>query len=321
MVSRRVNGTDFTGNFLCRVSSDDVRAEQQAQESINAGERRYLLGLLKEQNEAGEGLTGELRELLCARKAFSYAYGQEAKLPVKVTVSELKRLHLEELEETGNGTQVQVAMCEEEYEVALSEQAEQEPGSSTDATREDSYPEFLQEKKEMSGSDRGTLYHHVMELLPLERDLDKQGIAAFLDGLVADSRLKKEEREAVFDRKITTFVQSELGSRMKLAAQQNKLYREQPFVIGLPAGEVYADSESQELILVQGIIDAFFEEEDGLVLMDYKTDFVKTDAKTELTKRYEVQLAYYKRALEQLTGKQVKEVWIYSFYAGEGFRL
>ena len=55
--------------------------------------------------------------------------------------------------------------------------------------------------------------------------------------------------------------------------------------------------------------------------MDYKTDFVKSDAKTELTAKYKVQLDYYRRALEQLRGKRVREIWIYSFYAGEGFRL
>ena len=136
-----------------------------------------------------------------------------------------------------------------------------------------------------------------------------------------DGKLRKEEREAVFDRKIHKFTQSELVLRMKEAKKKGVLWTEQPFVIGIPALEVYETADSEERILVQGIIDAFFEEGEDLILMDYKTDFVKTDAKTELTAKYKVQLDYYRRALEQLQGKTVREIWIYSFHAGEGFRL
>ncbi len=70
---------------------------------------------------------------------------------------------------------------------------------------------------------------------------------------------------------------------------------------------------------MQGIIDVFFEETDGLVLLDYKTDRVKTGE--ELVERYHTQLEYYGQALEQLLGKKVKETWIYSFALGKEIRL
>ena len=108
---------------------------------------------------------------------------------------------------------------------------------------------------------------------------------------------------------------------MCLADDAGKLRREQPFVIGLPAKELFPDSESEERVLVQGVIDAFFEEEDGLVLMDYKTDRIRENAKEELTKKYQSQLKYYRTALEKLTGKPVKEVWFYAFATGEDFRI
>ena len=66
-----------------------------------------------------------------------------------------------------------------------------------------------------------------------------------------------------------------------------------------------------ECLLVQGIIDVYFEEEDGLVLLDYKTD--KVSCEQELIDKYRVQLEYYAQALERLTGKDVKEKLIYSF--------
>jgi len=317
-VHRTVNGVNFTGRFVLQEGIGAVGPMQQMEAIIDREERLRALSLLAQPDKDAEtmpDLSCEIRELLERQENFVYAYGTDSKLPVKVTVSELKRLHLEETEEAGAGTQVQTVVETELQEETADKTAVTEP------QREDSYPEFLQEKKEISGSDRGTLYHYVMEQLPMERDLTKEEITAFLDGLVADGKLRQEEREAVFDWKIQKFTESELGMRMAVAKKRGKLRTEQPFVIGLPAKEVYKESESEELILVQGIIDAFFEEEGGLILMDYKTDFVKEDAKTELTAKYEVQLAYYRRALEQLTGSSVKEVWIYSFHAGEGFRL
>ena len=307
-VVRKVNDVTFRGTFEWKEVTGAAVAEGQTEERVDRAERLRMLKVLAE-SEAEDELSGEIRELLRQQEEFSYAYGNATILPVKVTVSELKRLHLEELEEAGADTQVQTKVeCEESL---LDEEI----------AREDSYPEFLQEKKELSGSDRGTLYHYVMEQLPMEKDLTKEDIAAFLSGMVSEGKLTGEERDAVFDWKIFKFTQSELGRRMHVAKQNGTLHTEQPFVVGIPAKEVYPESESEELILVQGIIDAFFEEEDGIILMDYKTDFVHTDAKAELTAKYEVQLDYYRRALEQLTGKRVKETWIYSFYAGEGFRL
>ena len=307
-VTRKVNGETFRGSFLCKKVSGAEVSDGQAEDRMDCTERLRMLEVLAE-SEAEDDVSKEIRELLRQQEEFFYAYGNETKLPVKVTVSELKRLHLEEMEEAGADTQVQTKVeCEE----SLPE---------TETAREDSYPEFLQEKKELSGSDRGTLYHYVMEQLPMEKELTKEDIAAFLSGMVSEGKLTGEEREAVFDWKIFKFTQSELGKRMHVAKQNGTLHTEQPFVVGIPAKEVYPESESTELILVQGIIDAFFEEDDKIVLMDYKTDFVHEDAKTELTAKYEVQLNYYRRALEQLTGKRVKETWIYSFYAGEGFRL
>ena len=91
------------------------------------------------------------------------------------------------------------------------------------------------------------------------------------------------------------------------------LEKEKQFVIGIPAREM-GDWDSGERILIQGIIDAFFEEDGALVLVDYKTDYV-TEGEI-LKKRYRTQLEYYRRALEQITGSKVKESYLYSFRAG-----
>ena len=106
---------------------------------------------------------------------------------------------------------------------------------------------------------------------------------------------------------------------MSGAAAEGKLYREQPFVLGIDASEIYPQDQSGEKILVQGIIDVYFEEADSLVVLDYKTDRVKSAG--ELCEKYHAQLDYYAQALTQLTGKPVKEKIIYSFTLGEEIKV
>ena len=88
-------------------------------------------------------------------------------------------------------------------------------------------------------------------------------------------------------------------------------------MLGIPASEITPELQSKETVLIQGIIDAYFEEEGELVLVDYKTDYVERGQGKELAERYRTQMTYYAKALEQLTGKQVREKIIYSFSLGE----
>ena len=106
-------------------------------------------------------------------------------------------------------------------------------------------------------------------------------------------------------------MKTELARRMGTAQDAGKFYAEQPFMMRVKANSVKEEFPEEEDILVQGVIDVYFEEGDELVLMDYKTDRV-AEAE-ELLKRYRTQLDYYAQALERLTHKKVKEKLIYSF--------
>ena len=94
------------------------------------------------------------------------------------------------------------------------------------------------------------------------------------------------------------------------------LFREQPFVISVRAEDVKEEFRSQEEILIQGIIDAYFEEGEDLILVDYKTDRVSQRNPEELVNKYRIQLDYYAEALYRMTGKRVKEAYIYSTSLG-----
>lgn len=186
-------------------------------------------------------------------------------------------------------------------------------------------PRFLQDEKTVSGTDRGSAYHRVMELLDFcafeempeaawEKEIDRQ-----IGQMEETGRLSTLYRESVRALQILRFLKSSLAGRMMRAQKAGKLRREKPFVMGIPASRLRASFPEEEMVLVQGIIDVWFEEEDGLVVADYKTDRIRTGK--ELTERYALQLDYYAEALKRITGKEVKEKILYSFALQEEIRL
>lgn len=176
-------------------------------------------------------------------------------------------------------------------------------------------PTFLMEeegkKEQGGGAFRGTAYHRALELLVFpdmkSRSDVEQALAVF-----KNEKHMAEESVSLLDAGILwNFISSPLGQRMSAAQACGCLHKEQQFVIGIPAREMEV-CDSDELVLIQGIIDAYMEEEGGLVLIDYKTDHVVKGREEVLKERYGIQLEYYKRALEQMTGKKVVEKIIYS---------
>lgn len=197
---------------------------------------------------------------------------------------------------------------------------------------EEYVPAFMRpEEKKISGSLYGTAHHRVMELLNLgaftEEEMAAGSASASLTAKLNEQRaalvdsyaLPSEENKLVRNESVATFLADGVAMRMRTAEEAGKLYREQPFVLSLPANEVGEDLPQAEHVLLQGVIDVYFEEDGELVLLDYKTDS-KVDEE-ELIKRYRAQLKYYAKALEKLEKKKVKEVLIYSFFLGKTIEL
>ena len=176
-------------------------------------------------------------------------------------------------------------------------------------------PEFMKEKQEetvLTGASRGTAVHKLMEELSLA-SVEENGLTTEIDKLVKAGRFPEEYVASVPIKKMQRFFQSDLGKRLTWAEKEGRVYKEAQFMIGVPMHEMEPGVESEEIVLVQGIIDLYMEEEDGIVLLDYKTDYVEAGREDILIGRYQAQLLWYKRALEQMTGKKVKETLIYSF--------
>ena len=171
----------------------------------------------------------------------------------------------------------------------------------------------------LNGAQRGTIVHKFMELFPFDKcneEVTVDDVSCLSIRLQEENVFNDEEITAINYKKIVAMLNSSLGKRMVIAAKNNNLFKEQQFSIGILASEIYNELEfdTDDVVIVQGIIDAFFYEEDEIVLMDYKTDRA---TKEELIGRYKAQLDYYGVTLEKLTGKKVKEKIIYSFYLNE----
>ena len=295
-----------------------------------------VLDEVENQLEQNEDLTERIEEIKAAdtqlvgqlKQRFSqrYPYQVDVLRKNKYSVSELKHRAMRERFE---------AEQEETVPAFL-----EEPVTPT-------IPLFIQREESVEqetanrGALRGTAVHRVMECYDFasEKSVQEQ-----MEAMEKEEKITADMRALVKEQTVADFVSSETGKRMALAQRGGVLYREKPFVMGFTEEElenygfgadsntdscenIYKKTDSdqekeeqkrirheEDLTLIQGIIDVFWIEKDGIVLLDYKTDRVQ-QAK-ELIDRYETQLKLYADALERVFAARklkVKEILIYSF--------
>jgi len=295
-----------------------------------------VLDEVENQLEQNEDLTERIEEIEAAdtqlvgqlKQRFSqrYPYQVDVLRKNKYSVSELKHRAMRERFE---------AEQEETVPAFL-----EEPVTPT-------IPLFIQREESVEqetanrGALRGTAVHRVMECYDFasEKSVQEQ-----MEAMEKEEKITADMRALVKEQTVADFVSSETGKRMALAQRGGALYREKPFVMGFTEEElenygfgadsntdscenIYEKTDSdqekeeqkrirheEDLTLIQGIIDVFWIEKDGIVLLDYKTDRVQ-QAK-ELIDRYETQLKLYADVLERVFGARklkVKEILIYSF--------
>lgn len=323
------------------VSVENIMAAgRKEEESQAAGVTEFALA-------SGGDLSGADRDVLDAlEKKFSYEYPYRylENLFTKTTVSELKMAAMAEKDE---GAYDLMEHGEDETAVPVFAGGSRnttydDPGEGTgnDAGSGDKHPVI-------SGTERGNAYHRCMQLLSWDRILGpvigtvpssyddyigalsgneaqlKESFERFWSEELAVGHISEKTHVAVAAFKILTFLRSELSYRMWRAERSGLLRREQPFVYGIPASGLLdpehrntgSEVLDKELLMIQGIIDAYFEENGRIILLDYKTDSVIS--MDELWKRYETQMDYYRKALESLTHLPVSERRLYSFKLGQ----
>lgn len=293
--NRFMSAGSFLDFLLPVLQEEDVQVSFWNQEDlVTEGEREQLqLAQKKLALEAAEVyLDQDSLKRLKESFAYQYPYENLQNLYTKTTVSELK-----------------IAAMADKDEAAFHQFEEPD--------REPVLPRFLREEEGVGGAMRGNAYHKVMELLDFVKVFEEEQVAewsrveALLDAHMKTGKLSEEYRKLINKYKLMNFLKDPLAVRMYKAQKAGKLFREQPFVLGISANRLNPDFPETEKVLIQGIIDAFFIEDGEIVLVDYKTDRIATGA--ELWKRYEAQMDYYEEALTKLMELPVKERILYSF--------
>ena len=270
------------------------------------------IALEEELSKASVYSDAALKTVLDEKLHYVYPHADLEGLTVKTTVSELKKTSYEEA-------------FSESAELVVLPREHYIPSFALEGTEniievpetEDIPAGTSHAKKALSGIQYGTAVHKIMELLSFSEklDTDNKRLYAILkseqEQWIAEGTVTAEELACVGINRIKNFFQSNLAKRMIAANARNRLFKEQPFVLGIGADQLKPGFPSTEIVLIQGVIDVFFYENEEIVLADYKTDKVST--KEELIARYKNQLDYYQQALEQITGKRVKERYLYSF--------
>ncbi len=305
-----------SGAFLPTDQTEDKVEERQAVlEALHKGEAVNIYGT-------------ETSDEIARRLEWNYPYAAASGIPAKTSVTELKALlSLQEqpsfdlLEEGNSPTSIET---------------DKRPSVAGADSLHLRRPKFM-EKRSLTPAERGTAYHTVMQHIPLEGSVDPMVVEETLARLQRVAILTAEQVEAVAPDQIEAFYTNELGRR--LIASSWKL-REMPFSYMVPAGEAYrgldymnkAVSELSpennkegfsEAVLIQGVIDCLFREEDRIILLDYKTDSVleHQGGLEALKEKYRFQLELYSKALHDILGEPISEIWLYFFDGDHAVKL
>ncbi|QGG47598.1 helicase-exonuclease AddAB subunit AddA [Heliorestis convoluta] len=261
---------------------------------------------------------------------WNYGYEAKAGLPVKVSISQLKNWFTRPEEP---GFVDEKTLLPERQSNSLEMYFQERP-------------QFLQKKSALSGSERGSAIHLVMQHIALAGDLSLSAIGRQIDDLVLREVLRKEQRQALSDQEIYQFFQSPLGKRLLSAST---VLREVPFSLALPLPEFEAfirscpearevgriqrghkvvqgeEDGKGEKIVLQGVIDCLFEEKGQWILLDYKSDRQKNPDQElwlqEMKRKYRSQLDWYERALVEAWSQKPQERHIYFFSIGKALQI
>ncbi len=273
---------------LSIINKSELMAETQSKEQEET--RKHKAEIIKEINE--HRINKEEYEKINQMLNYTYKCENDVELPTKTSVTALKTLisnknaKIQELDIDP----ISEKYAHEEYDLSKRK-----------------VPTFAQDKK-LSGARRGTIVHLILSKITNEKTLEE--VNNLIEKLVAKNAITEEEKSLIDMNIIKNYLNSELYNEI---LQAKEIHREIPFYLNINSGEIY--EKTNEPILVQGVIDIYYiSKNDELVLVDYKTDYIKEKetGKEELTQKYKSQLDLYKRALEKALKRKVEKAYIYS---------
>lgn len=172
-------------------------------------------------------------------------------------------------------------------------------------------PDFVQEEKGLSPSERGTALHLAMQYLPLQGSDTPQAVEETLARLVAGGFLTKLQGQAANPQRLAAFFVSDVGRAMSRAQQCRREFK---FSVLIPAQEYYPGAGEDERVLLQGVIDAWFTDGGDITVVDFKSDRVTAASQAARAEEYRPQIEAYSKALERITGRRVAHriLWFFA---------
>ncbi|MBC1626400.1 helicase-exonuclease AddAB subunit AddA [Listeria welshimeri] len=177
-------------------------------------------------------------------------------------------------------------------------------------------PKFLQQNK-LSATEIGTAMHTLMQAVSLTYKPSEKDLTSLLQSMQEKDILTEAQIKAINIKQIMGFFDSPLGETVLQKSDQVK--REVPFSYLLPVAKLYKQSDLEEHVLIQGVVDSMIEEEDAITLIDYKTDKIEgryanwEAAEKVMKERYQIQIKLYAEAIQAITGKKVSNAYLYFF--------
>ncbi|MDD5965028.1 MAG: PD-(D/E)XK nuclease family protein, partial [Oscillospiraceae bacterium] len=288
--------------LLCRSEAGVLRnlASEEGETVIATGDMPWKVCVHDGLSCAAAGkhrAQGETEETAAAELPFDraaleyrYPYEKETALPAKLTATQLKGRLLD---------------------AEISENVMLPP-----RLRSLSKPKFLAGEETLTGADRGTAIHLCLQYLDFAAQTEAEVKAQIAD-MLTRRLLTKEQADAVDAKAITAFLNSGLADRIRRSGRVAREYR---FSLLRPVSD-YVPDASDDALLLQGVVDCFFEEKDGLVVLDFKTDRITRAETAQRAEHYRAQLEAYALALEKIMGKPVREKVLYFFATNEFVKL
>lgn len=258
---------------------------------------------------------------LRSRLEWQYPYRAVEGVPAKTSVTEMKRLHAEAPDDAAVWESPEEQNAEEERSTIgsadTSGAVSSGGGSYTLRLRR---PSFMEDKS-LTAAERGSVHHLLMQHVPLNQPVNAELLKETLARMLDRKLLTAKQAEAIDLPSILAFYESEIGARLLRAAW---VRREVPFSCMFPANRVYARADRElegEPILIQGVIDCLFQDEQGVVLLDYKTDRIFMKEWDKAAERHRFQLELYAEAIEATLERKVDELYLYFFDGSQFVKL
>ena len=279
-------------DLISEFSNDDL-------EELNMVEK-IKEEIKEKENKIDHEEEQKYREELLEKLKWRYGYTRSSKIPTKTSVTKLKEL---EAENTELDIDDLVDMARNNKESKIKEMNQKH-------TMLSAKPRFMEEIQKLNSAQKGTLMHLCVQLLDEKKEYSLEELKDFVNDLQNRNIISEIEAKSVNIQVLYKYTKSELWNELKLAKE---IHKEEPFYINIDANTIFDDAEDDETILVQGIIDLYYIDKDGkLILVDYKTDYVPDGDVSKLEEKYKVQLELYKKALEDALGRKVDKAMIWA---------